>query len=971
MGLLRVGLALAIVTAAGLWYGVEGRVIAGLWFRDLGSSGRAAEEDLALQLKIGRREYKQMAERRQAALQSGGVGDEGDKLAVGTLRFHKQRLAAVVRLYEGPIDRLQENRWSFYIEVQDDSALFDMRAFSAQPIDLDSFLSEWWFAHSMREAGLLSDRCALVRLSVNGDDWGLYLLREALAEEWLASQGRDGGVIVGLDERSFWERQAQLGEGWVAGQTLLVDPLSSPPEQPAFAPMDETQVVQLGESLDDDGGADAALERLRAFLGGRVDISQAFDTALLGRYVAHANLWGARYGLIGPRAWYYDPSTGLLEPIAHDAQPLAPAYASWMDLAQYEDPAVMEAYAREVARISQPGYVAALRAAYEAELGQGIRGEDALWEVVAERQALLADALHPPETVRAYQAHSESRSSLEIEVGNLVPYPVVLQQLVVGDRVLEIEPGWVVDSPKLVHAKAAGAVVLRGLQATVPRYLVLRVSGLAPDAPPVQVVTQLVGMEEQVAVDVLRGSPLAHAPNVPSVEAALAQHPFLERSEQHGFLTLKAGTWPVSGDLVLPSGVGLEATQPVTLTFEPEAMLFATGPLRLHGPDGAGIHLAPQQESWAGLFVYRTGPKALSVLHNVEIRGVRGVRLRDGSGGAGATFDESPVVLDHCQLADSLAADGLRLVRTHFEIAHTEFVGLSGDAVDVDRAQGRIEYGTFHDALGNGLDVSRGRVDVQESRFVRVHDCAISACNRSWVTVRDAHVADVGLALVSSDLSHLEASSVQVEQVWTAGLAAYRREQAYGQASLQVTQLVADEMPILALVQPGNDALLDGVAVEPNVFDVAALHWRDQGLSGVRVTNDRFGHEIRLLGYALNVSEVQVGGPARLVLYWQALSEIDREYTVFVHALDPLGQIVAQWDAMPRANEYPTTHWLVGRVVDDTHLLALPPGLAAGGYRLAIGLYNWQTGERLPIEQLDGTRVPDARLILEPPIEID
>jgi hypothetical protein len=58
-------------------------------------------------------------------------------------------------------------------------------------------------------------------------------------------------------------------------------------------------------------------------------------------------------------------------------------------------------------------------------------------------------------------------------------------------------------------------------------------------------------------------------------------------------------------------------------------------------------------------------------------------------------------------------------------------------------------------------------------------------------------------------------------------------------------------------------------------------------------------------------------------------------------------------------------------VVDDPHVLALPPDLEPGIYRLAVGLYFWQTGERLPIEGPDGTEIPDGALFLEPGIAID
>jgi hypothetical protein len=868
-----------------------------------------------------------------------------------------------------------------------------MRAFSAQPVDAEQFTGDWWYAQSLREAGLLSTRSVLVNLTVNGKDWELYVLRDAFTEQWLASQGRRKGAIVRLDERLFWERRAQLEHGQ-AGEQMFLDPISSLFELEASAGADVSRAVSVGETRDNSGEIDAALELLRAYQERRVDASQAFDPELLGWYIAHANLWGARHGLMWSKArYYYNPSTARLEPIGHDARALAPKYASLLDLAQFEDLAVMEAYAREVARISQPGYLVSLRAEhadsfapYEAVLSTGDQGARVPWDLVAERQVLLSAALHPLQMVRAYEVGRGPDEESVIQVGNLLRYPVVLEQLVIGDRALDIQPEWIVDAGDLVHAKATDSVILRGLGGTVPGYLSLRISAdelaplLEPDPSPdtwtAQIVTRLVGVNQQVVVDVQPDNPLAISlaseHPVPTVQEALDRHPWLERGERPGFLALKAGTWAVDGDLVLPRGMGLEATRPVTLAFEPGATLFATGPLWLHGPDEGGVHLVPQHESWAGLIVYRAGSEATSSLRNVGIRGTQGVRLSDGGTSGGATFYESPVLLDRCRLVDSTAPDTLHVVGAQLEIADTEFGNISGDAFRGDRVQGRVVGGTFHDVLGNGIDVSSSRIEVLESHFVRIHGQAISARKGSLISVQDVRVADAGLALASRDMSYVRAHGLHMEQVWLAGLVAYGQEWAQGQASLEVTRLASEgDVPLLALVQPGNHATVEGVEVEPSAFDVAVLDWRNQDLFGVQVQNHRFGDELRLLGYALDASGVDSGAPLRLFCYGQALPEIEREYTVFVHALDASGQLVAQWDAMPRENEYPTTHWLAGRVVDDPHILVFPPGLEPGSYQLAVGLYFWQTGERLPIEGPDGTRVPDGALVLEPRIEIE
>ncbi len=51
---------------------------------------------------------------------------------------------------------------------------------------------------------------------------------------------------------------------------------------------------------------------------------------------------------------------------------------------------------------------------------------------------------------------------------------------------------------------------------------------------------------------------------------------------------------------------------------------------------------------------------------------------------------------------------------------------------------------------------------------------------------------------------------------------------------------------------------------------------------------------------------------------------------------------------MPRAGKAPTSGWQPGAVISDTYTLSLKPGAPAGiPYHYVLGLYQWQTGERL------------------------
>jgi len=112
---------------------------------------------------------------------------------------------------------------------------------------------------------------------------------------------------------------------------------------------------------------------------------------------------------------------------------------------------------------------------------------------------------------------------------------------------------------------------------------------------------------------------------------------------------------------------------------------------------------------------------------------------------------------------------------------------------------------------------------------------------------------------------------------------------------------------------------------------------------------------------------VQPGEALAFDLYWEAIGKITVDFTVFVHLLGPFnpatgGPVWAQHDGQPLEGQYPTRHWLVGPVIKDRHVVTLPPDMPSGEYQVEVGLYLLATGERLPVNQPDGTR--DTRILL-------
>jgi 4-amino-4-deoxy-L-arabinose transferase-like glycosyltransferase len=200
-----------------------------------------------------------------------------------------------------------------------------------------------------------------------------------------------------------------------------------------------------------------------------------------------------------------------------------------------------------------------------------------------------------------------------------------------------------------------------------------------------------------------------------------------------------------------------------------------------------------------------------------------------------------------------------------------------------------------------------------------------------------------------------------------------------------VADQVQDEIPIdradleahyhlAAVVERGEDALLRlyapgaaAAAVTHQLSDFARDFDRASTPDAVLPPPPRdhvpvgatLGDQVRLLGYRLDRSEVAPGDTIELVLYWEALTPLEKSYHVFTH-LYREGEMWGQADGVPQCGLWPTLRWQPGEVVADRYWLTLRPDTPAGSIPLTVGMYTLPDGTRLPIRDAHGDPLGDA-----------
>jgi hypothetical protein len=94
---------------------------------------------------------------------------------------------------------------------------------------------------------------------------------------------------------------------------------------------------------------------------------------------------------------------------------------------------------------------------------------------------------------------------------------------------------------------------------------------------------------------------------------------------------------------------------------------------------------------------------------------------------------------------------------------------------------------------------------------------------------------------------------------------------------------------------------------------------------------------------------LQANDVLRVNVTWHPLQTLAQNFKVFVHLVDPAGNVIAQYDGYPQSGQYPTTHWIPGELIEDAYPVLFPADVLSGPYRVFLGLYDETTLIRLPV----------------------
>ncbi len=177
-----------------------------------------------------------------------------------------------------------------------------------------------------------------------------------------------------------------------------------------------------------------------------------------------------------------------------------------------------------------------------------------------------------------------------------------------------------------------------------------------------------------------------------------------------------------------------------------------------------------------------------------------------------------------------------------------------------------------------------------------------------------------------------------------------------GSYGLQIALLGPDgRLPVSGRGEPGDVLPLASIRVldRARLFDLPDVE---------HPLYVRLGRQAELVGYDLDTSEAYPGGQLTVTLYWQADGPMVLPFKVFTHLVHGDGSVAAQHDGPPGEGCCPANTWAGGEVIVDEHVIPLGADLAPGKLELVAGLYDQNTGVRVPVYDAYGNRRPHDRV---------
>jgi|LWDU01.1.fsa_nt_gi hypothetical protein len=733
-----------------------------------------------------------------------------------SLRYRGGEYDAKLRLKGDLSDHwLSSKRMSFRVKLKNKETIFGFNRFSIQKPRARQQPYDYVFQSLMRDVGNLASVHNFAHVFVNGVDWGVMDLEEHISKEFLEKQKRKESAVIRFSNENKWAYIKKTKNPY------LLYRLSDP-----------SLYVKLYS--DKKYLNDYWYRKVYSYIlkQHREYNPILYDTDRLAKAHIMANAWGDFHTLQNNNSrYYFNPYTLKLEPITTDA-------SLFSSIDKLEDIRYFYKEGQYLSAFSSPSYkakldenlfdvgsivfnkiqhhldVATLPFPLEKKKNPRIV-KDNMRKIINNKEYYL---MHLPEKwslkkdldpkkniLPTKQQASEFKEHLHIrhytdgtlELYNLLPDNVSVEDILFNGTSISIKD--TVVPSYLLHSK--------------PTVIKTPYKGIQDDMFTVN--TKYQGFNRTIKNDITLVSD--GIDNLLLLDT-VSKFDFINKLDSNTF-EIKQGNWTVNKPIIV--GGDLHILPGVNLQFSEDAYIVVKGSLTAIGGEENPITLKAVSDSWKGIYVLNADKK--SRLKNVSISNLSALEDELLKLTGGITFYKSDVDFENVRINDIKAEDALNIVESKFTLNSVYINNTASDGLDSDFSKGSVLNSEFSDIGGDALDFSGSNVSIRTTEANNVKDKAVSAGEKSTLTVKNSAFNNIGVGIASKDGSSVTVADTNISNYKLYGAMTYLKKGFYDMPSLTINNSsVSDGRAYIR--QKGTSMVVDGIDIPETKISVKKLY---------------------------------------------------------------------------------------------------------------------------------------------------
>ena len=165
-----------------------------------------------------------------------------------------------------------------------------------------------------------------------------------------------------------------------------------------------------------------------------------------------------------------------------------------------------------------------------------------------------------------------------------------------------------------------------------------------------------------------------------------------------------------------------------------------------------------------------------------------------------------------------------------------------------------------------------------------------------------------------------------------------------------------NSLPLLANYYPSGQIANEGYLDNGDLYYVA--YHIPEGTSAQFEPQQKaytnWADKVSVLGYDVSSDSFQPGDTITVDIYFKPLTNMERNYTSFIHLLGPAdpetgNTLWAQVDREPCFQSYPTSWWRGNEIIRDTFTMTISPDAPIGEHQITMGFYHWPEMQQMVI----------------------